>query len=147
MSPTTWRRGEYEISTDPDRIDLDLVHGWLAGSYWAAGIPRETVARSIAGSLCFGIYRGARQVGFGRVVSDRATFAWLGDVFVLEEERGRGLAGWLMECVLAHPDLQGLRRFLLATRDAHALYAKHGFKPLAAPERFMERHDPRVYAR
>ena len=147
MSPTTWRRGEYEISTDPDRIDLDLVHGWLAGSYWAAGIPRETVARSIAGSLCFGIYRGARQVGFGRVVSDRATFAWLADVFVPEEERGRGLAGWLMECVLAHPDLQGLRRFLLATRDAHALYAKHGFKPLAAPERFMERHDPRVYAR
>ena len=147
MSPTTWRRGEYEISTDPDRIDLDVVHGWLAGSYWAAGIPRETVARSIAGSLCFGIHRGARQVGFARVVSDRATFAWLGDVFVLEEERGRGLAGWLMECVLAHPDLQGLRRFLLATRDAHALYAKHGFAPLAAPERFMERHDPRVYAR
>lgn len=147
MSPTTWRRGELEISTDPARIDLDRVHGWLAGSYWAAGIPRQTVVRSIAGSLCFGIYRGARQVGFARVVSDRATFAWLGDVFVLEEERGQGLAGWLMECVLAHPDLQGLRRFLLATRDAHALYARSGFKPLAAPERFMERHDPRVYAR
>lgn len=147
MSPTTWRRGELEVSTDPARIDLDLVHGWLTGSYWAAGIPRQTVARSIAGSLCFGIYRGARQVGFGRVVSDRATFAWLADVFVPEEERGQGLGKWLVECVLAHPDLQGLRRFLLATRDAHGLYAGHGFAPLAAPERFMERHDPRVYAR
>jgi GNAT superfamily N-acetyltransferase len=123
-----WRREPYEISTDPARIDLDVVHGYLAGeSYWAPGIPREVVRRSIAHALPFGLYAPAGQVGFARVVTDRATFAYLGDVFVLPAHRGRGLGVWLVSTVLAHPDLQGLRRWHLATRDAHGLYARFGF--------------------
>jgi GNAT superfamily N-acetyltransferase len=134
----TWRFGELEISDDRSRIDLDVVHGYLSRSYWAEGIPRDLVARSIASSLCFGAFERGRQIGFARVVSDCATFAWLADVFVLEEARGRGVSKRLMECVQAHPKLQGLRRFLLATRDAHWLYRKYGFEPLAEPARFME---------
>jgi GNAT superfamily N-acetyltransferase len=142
-----WLRGEHRVSTDPAEIQLDVVHGFLATSYWAEGVPRETVARSIAGSLPFGLYRGANQVGFARVVTDRATFAWVCDVFVLEEERGRGLARWMLECARATPELQGLRRWLLATRDAHALYASLGFVPLAAPERWMEIATPGAHRR
>lgn len=145
----SWRRqeGEFEISTDPARVDVPAVHAFLTASYWAKGIPRETVEHSIQNSLCFGVYHGQRQVGFARVITDRATFAYLADVYVLPELRGRGLAKWLMECILAHPDLQGLRRWSLATRDAHRLYEKFGFRALQAPERWMEKHDPSVYAR
>ena len=131
---------------DPSRLDLDAIHGYLARSYWAAGIPRETVACSIGGSLCFGAFAGQRQIGFARVVTDRATFAYLADVFVLEDFRGRGVASRLMEAIVGHPDLQGLRRWLLVTRDAHPLYERFGFRPLAGPERHMEKVLPNGYS-
>ena len=138
---------DYDVSDDPSRLDLDAIHASLTCSYWSPGIPRETVARAIAHSLCLGIHhRTQGQVGFGRLVTDRATFAYLADVYVLEPHRGRGLSKRLMQAVLAHPDLQGLRRMLLATRDAHALYAQLGFTPLANPTRMMERHRPDAYA-
>lgn len=144
--PSHWVRGEFEISTDPARIDLVAVHAFLTTSYWAAGIPLETVERSIRNSLCFGIYCADCQVGFARVITDRATFAYLGDVFVLPEHRGHGLSKWMMECIMAHPDLQGLRRWSLLTRDAHGLYQQFGFTELKSPQRWMERHDPEIYA-
>jgi len=136
-----YQRDGYLISTDRDRLDVDFVHGFLSSSaYWARGRPLATVQRSIEGSLCFGIYKEARQVGFARVVTDRATFAWLCDLFVAEGHRGRGLGKWLVECIAGHPDLQTLRIFLLATRDAHELYRRYGgFEALPAPERFMAR--------
>ena len=142
-----WRRENFTISTDPDRFERSMIHEFLSGSYWAKGSPRETVERSIEGALCFGVYHGERQVGFARVITDRATFAYLADVFVLESHRGLGLAAWLMESILAHPDLQGLRRWMLLTRDAHPLYRKSGFTGLAHPERVMEKVDPGVYER
>jgi GNAT superfamily N-acetyltransferase len=168
-----YRRGDFVISTDRERVSLDVVHGFLTNCYWAKGIPRAVVARSIEHSLCFGIYdesplfgstQGRRlakearpldklmvghgaptQVGFARVVSDLATVAYLGDVFVLESHRGRGLSKWLMECVVEHPALQNLRRWILLTRDAHGLYSQFGFTPLKASERYMELHRPDVY--
>jgi len=133
-----WQRDGLTISTDPARIDRALVHAFLSGSYWASGIPREIVDRSIENALCFGVYEENRQVGFARVISDLATFAYLADVFVLPSHRGRGLAKWLMEAILAHPKLQGLRRWMLVTRDAHGLYRQVGFTELAHPERLME---------
>lgn len=140
------RRGEFLLSTDPARLDLDVIHGFLTNCYWAKGIPREVVARSIENSLCFGIYDGSEaQIGFARVVSDFATVAYLGDVFLLESHRGRGLSKWMMECIMAHPALQHLRRWILLTRDAHGLYQQSGFTPVAAPERYMELHRPNVY--
>ena len=142
-----WRRGEYLITTDPARVDLAVVHGFLSESYWAKGIPLETVRRAVEHSLNFSVYDGARQVGFARVITDSATFAYLGDVFVLETHRGRGLSRWLMEVIVAHPELQGFRRWVLLTRDAHGLYRKVGFKPIAAPERYMELWVPEVYQR
>jgi GNAT superfamily N-acetyltransferase len=144
----SWRdpSGEFEITTDPGRIDVAAVHRFLTSSYWAKNIPEETVRRSIAHSLCFGIYRGRQQLGFARLITDYATFAYLADVFVLEEFRGRGLAVWLMQCIVEHPELQGLRRWSLVTRDAHGLYRKFGFHELAAPERWMELHDPGIYS-
>ena len=133
------RRGDFVISTDPALLDVPLIHDYLSNqSYWAAGRPLEVVRRSIENSLCFGVYTAGRQAGFTRVVTDRATFAWLCDVFVLPPYRGRSLSKWLLECVVNHPDLQGVRRFLLATRDAHDLYQRYGFTTLADPERFME---------
>jgi len=144
---TEWRRGEYLITTDPARVDLAVVHGFLSESYWAKGIPLETVRRAVEHSLNFSVYDGARQVGFARVITDYATFAYLGDVFVLETHRGRGLSRWLMEVIVAHPELQGFRRWVLLTRDAHGLYRKVGFKPIAAPERYMELWVPEVYQR
>lgn len=128
----------YSITTDPAGLDLPMITDYLAHSYWAEGIPLDVVERAVKGSLSFGVYEDARQVGFARVVTDAATFAYLADVFVLESHRGRGLARWLMEVIMSHPDLQGLRRFSLATRDAHGLYEKFGFTPLARPETHME---------
>jgi GNAT superfamily N-acetyltransferase len=140
-----WHRAPFEISTDKARLDVALIHENLARSYWSSGIQREVVERAIANSVCFGAYHAREQVGFARVVSDCATFAYLCDVFVVAAWRGRGISKFLMECVKAHPDLQRLRRWMLATRDAHGLYAQFGFTPISAPERFMQIHDPHVY--
>ena len=140
-------RDGFTISTDPGRLDRAMIHEVLAATYWARGIPRAVVDRSIEGALCFGLYENDRQVGFARVITDRATFAYLADVFVLESHRGRGLARWLMETILAHADLQGLRRWMLLTRDAHPLYRQVGFTELAHPERVMEKVNPKVYER
>jgi len=135
----------YEISTDAARLDVDAIHAFLTQSYWSPGIPRATVARAIANSLCFGLFCEGKQVGFARVVTDKTTFAYLCDVYVLEEHRGQGLAQQLMTRIMQHPDLQGLRRMMLATRDAHDLYAKYGFQALGAPDRIMEIVRPDIY--
>jgi len=135
----------YDISTDPARLQPAAIHAYLTRSYWSPGVPRAVVDRAIANSLCFGIYASDAQVGFARVVTDKATFAYLADVYVLEEHRGQGLSKRLMAAVFAHPDLQGLRRFMLATKDAHGLYAQFDFKALAAPDRMMEIRDPDPY--
>jgi len=132
------RVNTYEISTDPSRLQLDAIHAYLTRSYWSPGIPKDVVARAIANSLCFGIYQDDVQVGFARVVTDKASFAYLADVYVLEEHRRQGLSKRLVEMIQAHPDLQGMRRFLLATRDAHGLYAQFGFNPVARPQSLME---------
>jgi len=143
-----WHRGEYAISTDPARLDRRLIHDFLArSSYWAADIPESVVTRALEHSLCFGLYAPSGQIGLARVVTDRATVAYLADVFVLPAYCGRGLSKWLMEVVVAHPDLQGLRRFLLNTRDAHGLYRQYGFTTLSNTEWAMERFDPDVYRR
>jgi GNAT superfamily N-acetyltransferase len=139
-------RGEFTISTDKTRLQFDVIYRFLVDeSYWSKGRTREQMENAIGHSLCFGIYHGDRQVGFARVVSDFATFAYLGDVFVLEEFRGHGLSKWLMEVIVEHPELQGLRRWLLATRDAHGLYEQYGFAPLRFPERWMEKTAPDAY--
>ncbi len=135
-----WRRGAYLVTTDKARLDLEMVHGFLKTSYWAAGISADVVMRSVENSLAFGLFRGDEQVGFARVVTDYATFAYLADVFVLEPHRGQGLGRWMMEVVFSHPELQGLRRWMLATRDAHGLYRKYGFTELERPQIFMERY-------
>jgi GNAT superfamily N-acetyltransferase len=137
-----WNRGEYLISTDPARLDLEIIHTFLDNSYWAKGRTVEVVKRSIENSLPFGVYMGERQIGFARVITDYATFAWLADVLVLEEFRGQGLGKWLVEVILSHPELQGFRRWVLATKDAHELYRPFGFDALRRPERWMERPDP-----
>ena len=130
---------EYEISTEAARLDLDVIYNFLAvESYWSPGIPRSVVERAVQNSLCFGIYHGGAQVGFGRVVTDKATFALLADLFILEPHRGKGLSKWLMRCIIGHEELQGLRRLLLLTSDAHELYRKFGFTELGNPWRFME---------
>ena len=139
-------RDEYALSSDPNRLDLELIHAFLSTSYWSLGLPREVLLRAIDGSLCFGVYQGKSQVGFARVITDKATFAYLCDVFVLESYRGRGLGRWLMEAVVNHPDLRGLRRFVLVTRDAHGLYEQFGFRPLARPEGYMEVFHPDIYS-
>jgi GNAT superfamily N-acetyltransferase len=146
VTTAVWTRGEYNISTERSRLDVGMVHAFLTRSYWAAGITRDVVERSIAHSLCFGLYHGDEQVGFARVITDYATTAYLADVFVLEAHRGRKLSVWLMETMRAHPSLQGMRVWRLATKDAHGLYEKVGFTALAHPERLMEIIDPAVYA-
>jgi GNAT superfamily N-acetyltransferase len=142
-----WRRGAYTISTDNNRLDLLLIHNFLTQSYWAEGIPFETVKRSIDHSLSFGLYRDEQQVGFARLVTDYATFAYLADVFILEPFRGQGLSKWLLKVVMAHPELQGFRRWILGTKDAHGLYQQYGFTGLKWPERFMEKLVPDIYTR
>lgn len=134
-----WNRGGFMVSTEKERLDRGVIHEFLRGSYWARGIPRELVDRSIENSLCFGLYDRDALVGFARVISDNATFGYLADVFVLESHRGRGLATWLMEVVMTHPDLQGIRRWMLVTADAHGLYRKVGFTGPSNPERIMEK--------
>lgn len=135
----------YEISTDTTRLNVEAIHAFLTQTYWSPGIPLATVERAVRNSVCVGAYVGNEQVGFARMVSDRATFAYLADVYVLEAHRGNGLSRRMMESITQLPELQGLRRMMLVTRDAHGLYEKFGFKPLAAPARFMELHDPNAY--
>lgn len=147
-APLTWERDGFRITTDPAAVDLDFVHEYLSRrSYWAQGIPRDVVAASIAGSLPFVVADATRQIGFARVITDEATFAYLADVFIDDEFQGAGLGKWLIATIMAHPALGRLRRWVLVTRDAHGLYARHGFVALAAPERYMERNDPDVYLR
>jgi len=132
-----YHRGEFVICTDRERLDLDVIHGFLTDCYWAKGIPRELVARSIENSLCFGVYSEGKQVGFARVISDYATYAYIGDVFVLEPYRGHGLGKWLMECIMQDPRLKGLRRWSLVRDDAHGLYEQFGFTKLKSPEKYL----------
>ena len=151
-TPAEHRRSGYVVSTDAARLDLDVIHGFLSTCYWSPGIPRETVARAMANSLCFGASHEAEgsaaqgprslQVGFARIISDFATYAYLCDVFVIEAHRGRGVSKLMMEAVIAHPDLQGLRRLCLFTRDAHGLYTQFGFTPMPDPTRYLERVVP-----
>ena len=136
---------QYQISTDRSRLNVTLIHDFLRSSYWAQGIPRVVVERSIQRSLCFGAFLDRQQVGFARVISDFAVIAYLADVFVVPEHRGRGISKLLMRAIVEHPDLQGLRRFMLVTRDAHGLYTQFGFEPLTHPECFMTVHKPDVY--
>jgi GNAT superfamily N-acetyltransferase len=141
-----YHRGEFTISSDPARLDLALVHEFLSKqAYWSLGIPYDVIARSVEHSLPFGVYHDSKQIGFARVITDYATFAYIGDVFILDGYRGKGLGKWLMKCIKDHPELQGLRRWMLVTRDAHELYEEYGFKPLSHPERVMEIFDPEVY--
>ena len=136
---------DYAISTDKSKLNIDVIHSFLTTSYWAQGIPRATVERCIQNSLSFGAYCDDEQIGFARVISDYTTFAYLADVFVIEAHRGKGVSKMIMDEVIRHPQLQGLRRFVLGTRDAHGLYVKYGFTPLKAPDRWMEIHNPDVY--
>ncbi|HEV7332072.1 MAG TPA: GNAT family N-acetyltransferase [Flavisolibacter sp.] len=140
-----WTKDDYRISTDNEEINIHYVHGFLSRSYWAENIPIDVVRRSITGSLCFAVFHAEKQVGFARVITDGATFAYLADVFIDEAFRGRGLSKWLIEVIIGHPDLQGLRRFLLATKDAHGLYRQFGFQPLNFVDRWMQIHQPDVY--
>ena len=141
-----YRNGDYEIDTDKRRLDLSRIHTFLSTeSYWAQSRTLEQTLTAVENSLCFGVYRGKAQVGFARVITDRATFAYVGDVFVVEEHRGKGLSKWLMKVISEQPDLQCLRRWLLATRDAHGLYEQFDYSPLRHPERWMERTAPDAY--
>jgi GNAT superfamily N-acetyltransferase len=139
------QRGDYTISTDRLRLDLAAIHAYLTRSYWSPGVPLAVVRRAIENSLAFGLFHAGQQVGFARVVTDKATFAYLADVYVLEAHRGKGLSKWLLEVIQGHEELRGLRRFMLATKDAHGLYQQFGFKPLANPSRMMEIFDPDAY--
>ena len=146
MENTAYYKDDFHISTDKNKLDLPFIHSYLSShTYWAKGIPLDVVQRSIENALCFGVYKHEQQVGFARVITDFATIAYLGDVFITEEYRGIGLSKWLMQCVVEHPALQGLRRWILLTSDAHGLYEKVGFKPVAKPEVYMERHFPGLY--
>jgi GNAT superfamily N-acetyltransferase len=141
-----WQRENFIISTDKARLQPEAIQKFLSEeSYWAKSRTFEQTLRAIENSICFGLYLDDRQIGFARVVSDQATFAYLGDVYILEDFRGQGLSKWLMETIISYPDLQGLRRWLLATRDAHGLYAQYDFTALKVPERWMERTAPNAY--
>ena len=138
-------RGEFTVTSDPARIDMDVVYGYLSRAYWCEDIPRQLLEHAMQNSICFGLFECERQIGFARVVSDRSTFAYVCDVFVLKSHQGRGLGTWMMQCVLKHPELQGLRRWHLTTRDAHSLYRQVGFVPVSKPERHMEIFTPDMY--
>lgn len=139
------KEGEYVISTVKEKIDIEYVHGFLSQTYWATGIPLDTVKKAVKGSLNFGVYHNDKQIGFARMITDSATFAYLADVFIDQKYRGKGLSKWLIKVILAHPGLQGLRRIMLGTKDAHGLYKKFGFIPLANIESWMQIHNPDVY--
>lgn len=147
MPPYYHRQNEkYLLSTDPELLDFQVIHTYLSKTaYWSQNIPMETVQRAARNSIVFGIYHSGAQVGYARIISDRATFAYLADVFILPEHRGKGLSKWLLQCIHDHPDLQGLRRWMLATADAHGLYEKFGWQVVKAPDRWMEQHFPDVY--
>jgi GNAT superfamily N-acetyltransferase len=140
-----WHKGEYTITTDKSKLDINVIHHFIAQTYWAKDIPIATMQKAIDGAMCFGVFHGEKQVGFARVITDKATFAYLADVFIIESYRGKGLSKWLMEIIVGHPDLQGLRRFLLATRDAHGLYRQFGFTTLESAENLMHIHNPDIY--
>lgn len=141
-----WQKGEFTIDTQRERLQFDVIYRFLIEeSYWSQNRTREQTERAIKHSLCFGVFEGDQQIGFARIVSDMATFAYVGDVFIVEDFRGRGLSKWLMQTIIDHPDLQGLRRWILATRDAHELYRQFGFDELKAPDRWMERASPDAY--
>ena len=140
-----WLQGEYSITTDVNQLDLNVIHQFLASSYWAKGLPLEVLQRSIQNSLIFGLYKGKQQIGFARLITDHATFAYVADVFILEPFRELGLGKWLIETIISYPELQGLRRWLLATKDAHELYRRFGFTKLNNSDSFMEKWSPDVY--
>lgn len=137
-----YRKDNFLVSTDPARLDLDAIHAYITRSYWATGRTKETVAKSLENSLNFGLYDGERQIGLARVVTDYVLFAYLCDVYVLEEYRGQGLSKWLLGCMMSYPGLDSLRSWTLRTRDAHGLYRQFGFSEIAVPERYMERLNP-----
>ncbi|HEY4799931.1 MAG TPA: GNAT family N-acetyltransferase [Bacteroidia bacterium] len=145
MKTEEHKKGNYSISTDKSKLDISVIHNFLTASYWSEGISVSIVKRAIEHSLCFGVYSDNSQIGFARVISDYTTFAYLADVFIVEQERGKGLSKWLMECILSHTDLQGLRNFSLMTRDAQALYEKFGFKNLDEPKKFMAKKVDGIY--
>lgn len=146
MTDITTARNGFEISTDKARLDLDAIHDFLSKhAYWSLQIPRPIVAAALENALCFGVYKGERQIGLARVITDFATIAYLGDVYILDEFRGKGLSKWLMEVVMGHPQLQGLRRWILLTGDAHELYKKFGWTEIADASKWMELHNPEVY--
>lgn len=145
MKVESFIKDNYLISTDKSKLDITVIHGFLSTSYWAEEIPVEIVRKAIENSLCFGVYDGEKQVGFARVITDYATFGYLADVFIVESERGKGLSKWLVECILMHPQLQGLRNFCLMTQDAHTLYARYGFKNIPKPENFMAKKIDGIY--
>lgn len=140
-----WTKDDFSISTGKEKLDAAYIHRFLSQSYWAEEIPLEVVQRSIRGSLCFGVYHNNKQIGFARIITDEATFAYLCDVFIDENFRGKGISKWLMETIIAYPGLQGLRRFMLATRDAHGLYRQYGFTELTFTDRWMHKHWPDTY--
>lgn len=141
-----FQKGEFIISTDKSRLDIEMIHRFLSNdAYWSKNIPKSVVERSIGNAFCFGVYLGNQQVGFAKVITDYATIAYLGDVFILPEWRGRGLSVWLMETIMGHPELQGLRRWILLTSDAHRLYEKFGWKQIEDPTKWMDLHDKKVY--
>ncbi|NER78647.1 MAG: GNAT family N-acetyltransferase [Leptolyngbya sp. SIO1D8] len=141
-----WERGEFTVTDCRQDLDVELIHHFLSQrSYWSKGIPQAVVRKALENSLCFGLFQSQDQIGFGRVVTDLATFAYLADVFLLDSHQGQGLGKWLIECIVSHPELTGLRRWMLATGDAHRLYQKYGFVPLSKPEQFMERFNPNIY--
>ena len=141
----TITKNHFTITTEKEKFDLEFIHSFLTRSYWAEGISKEVIKRSIEGALCFGLFENDKQIGFARMITDKATFAYLADVFIIEECRGLGLSKWLMEVIMSHPSLQGLRRIMLATKDAHGLYEKFGFTALNNVDRWMQIHDPTIY--
>lgn len=141
----TIEKNQFTITTEKEKFDVEFIHSFLTRSYWAEGISKEVIKRSIDGALCFGLFENDKQIGFARTITDKATFAYLADVFIIEEYRGRGLSKWLMEVLMSHPSLQGLRRMMLATKDAHGLYEKFGFTALNNVDRWMQINDPNVY--
>ena len=147
MTDITVSKDEFQISTDKTRLDIASIHEFLSTkAYWCLNIPKATLERAIQNSLCFGVYENEKQVGFARVISDYTTIAYLGDVYILEEYRGKGLSKWLIETIHSHEDLQGLRRWILLTADAHGLYRQFGWREIADPAKWMELHDKNVYS-